>query len=1044
MGKVFPKNFENFAGVDLRSSDLTRKENLARSCKNGELSNGMGLRKRDGFKIVGQAGAFFKGGKISKYDRETGEITTEILGLAHHLFRLKRSSITVTRVAGSTTWDLRIADNSPTSPDQTLILEQGGSTYASLALSTPLAAPNDPGYTTIWGIAATISPTANFSCTFPLNSAEVLSVASSYVYNISTTFGNTLPTVSDVLPHLTSLPNIPGISGVPSLQDDCKLLAAEIVATTASTVSFSQVIGSVVLANCYPFILGPGGTPAASLTNADIETVDSNTKTISFYYWEPVPYFSSRMPTNSACYTGRMTPPVPYGTETVVPVQVNVYTTGGVLANVKQLPVLLGANNNAYVFSWGRGDIQSTVPETTKEPHDGFPYKYDGQSFYRAGLPKPSFSVASVGVTDIAQRSFIAVAEFTDNNGVLIESQPSDPLEGEYGTDCDFNFRIPFNWQVKAYDSVSVAGTPSSFTCLNAISDTAQVSDRVIVQNNAGRIDSPKVTGVNKTTGVITTDSGLTGTVALNSPIGLVDGASLGFKLASAKITAGTVNSATITVGFHSSIEIGDIVYVWDMNAPITGGDTISATVINKQATTLTLDKVVTTDITIPETSYVSTVAVSFYRTKAGGNLHYRIKKFPVPSWCGATIYELLVSDGVADANLGEQLIEPEIGKERDLPPKAAIGCLHQGTIVYTDIAGQPNTIAWADTASGLEAVPLASNYADVPSTDSGSVTAAFSDSEDRLIVAKPAELFSVTGDLIGGLFSAQTMSSDGVGISTQSSLVRVKNGTVAYGENGPILIQQGQVFTIFANGVYPAFKRLSAERLSKGCAFLDKDKRRVIFVPSVLIDQTPSSGDPGDTMWVFDYGNEGIWWDWETGVEQQWGGGGVYDDGDFFVFSHNLKASGITYPSIGGCFKRLAEPLDTGSNTLANYHDNYSPVEWEWVPAWEALGDPNANKSFVRVRFFSFYNPLDEDAKTVSLSTFTTYKNYYAGAAHFTSSVNFATTAQFEETIKLRSDKMRAIQFKLTNSQFNKSPHISGYEIEVTTDYAKDDLPEK
>lgn len=1040
MGKVFPKNLENFAGVDLRSSDLTRKENFARSCKNGELSNGMGLRKRDGVKIVGQAGAFFKGGKISKYDRQTGEITTEILGLAHHLFRLKRSSITVTRVAGSTTWDLRIIDNSPISPNQTLILEQGAAVYASLSLGNPLAAPNDPGYTTIWDVAATISPTANFSCTFPLNSAEVLSVASSYVYNISTTFGNTLPTVSDILPHLTSLPNIPSIAGVANLQDDCKLVAAEVVATTASTVTLSQVIGNAVLANCYPFILGPGAAPAASLTSADIETVDSNTKTISFYYWEPVPYFSSRMPTNSACYTARMTPPIPYGTETVIPVPANVYTTGGVLANIKQLPVILGANNNAYVFSWGRGDIQSTVFETTKEPHDGFPYKYDGQSFYRAGLPKPSFSVASVGVTDIAQRSFVAVAEFTDNNGVLIESQPSDPLEGDYGTDCDFNFRIPFNWQVKAYESVTVAGTPSSFNSTN-IAKVAQANDRVIVQNNAGRIDSPKITAVNKSTDLITTDSSLTGTVALNSPVGLVDGASLGFKFASAKITAGTVDSNTITVGFHSSIEIGDTIYVWDMNAPATGGDTISAVVTNKGATTLTLDKVVTTDITIPETSYVSTIAVSFYRTKAGGNLHYRIKKVPVPSWCGAAIYELLVSDNVADANLGEQLLEPEIGKERDLPPKAAIGCLHQGTIVYADIAGQPNTIAWADTASNLEAVPLASNYTDVPSTDSGSVTAALSDSEDRLIIAKPAELFSVTGDLVGGLFSAQVMSSDGVGISTQSSLVRVKNGTFAYGGNGPFLIQQGQIFTDFAKPVYPAFKKISVERLSKGCAFLDKDKRRVVLVPSVLVDRDASEGTPGDTMWVFDYGNEGIWWDWETGVEQQWGGGGVYDDGDLFVFSSNLKASGITYPAIGGCFRRLKEPLDVGSNTLANYHDNYSPVEWEWIPAWEALGDIDANKSFLRLRFFSFYNPLDEDSRTTSLSTISIYKNYYTGVAHFTSSINFSTTAQFEATLKLRSDKMRALQFKLTNSQFNKSQHISGYTFDVTTDYEKDDL---
>jgi len=90
------KLFQNFKGLDLRSSDLLREAGSATIAKNSNVRLNGGLDKRKGFQISGAAGGGWGGSSFNNVNTATGAITEELLSVSDDLYRLEAASFTVT------------------------------------------------------------------------------------------------------------------------------------------------------------------------------------------------------------------------------------------------------------------------------------------------------------------------------------------------------------------------------------------------------------------------------------------------------------------------------------------------------------------------------------------------------------------------------------------------------------------------------------------------------------------------------------------------------------------------------------------------------------------------------------------------------------------------------------------------------------------------------------------------------------------------------------------------------------------------------------
>lgn len=92
---VLPENFYEYAGVDYRSNDATRRPNFARDTTNVEYLADNSLGARAGCKIIAPSQG---GGGIAEYIKrdEKGIASSETLCIADRLYRYKKSTLTVT------------------------------------------------------------------------------------------------------------------------------------------------------------------------------------------------------------------------------------------------------------------------------------------------------------------------------------------------------------------------------------------------------------------------------------------------------------------------------------------------------------------------------------------------------------------------------------------------------------------------------------------------------------------------------------------------------------------------------------------------------------------------------------------------------------------------------------------------------------------------------------------------------------------------------------------------------------------------------------
>lgn len=1011
--KTFVKNFENFKGLDLKTSDLTKRQDFAKQCLNAEFSEGFSVRKRKGSQIIGQVGPFTRTHTYSYQDRTTGETKQELLAINDYLWRLKYEDITCIRTAGPASTGYRVTFGNFGGVDQYKfeLLENGtpvnmthpvtGATNAYLLLGTGLEIPGSTNYTSLLDLFESIDGVPNWSLSaYPSNSGRTTSAGTAYVIPLDNphTFATNIP--------LSSMYNyVAGVTRLVPIRVNVATNPAQI--TIQSFIDRDNNLIPMTRVNNQTI-----GSAAGSAAQLELGTVTGTGTgfTIRYYYWAPVPWYSSDYPTGFTTYKN----------ENKTPFDLS-YTQQG--NRQTPAPHFVNAANVCYLYT-GAQLTQGTglVPAA----YEFYPYKYDGISVYRSGLPQPVIQqiTTTVGTVPNGVYKYKAVFEFIDAQGNIVESQPSEAFSFTIsGGAKNILVWIPWLLQQKSltdpdYTTFSVGAVATNVLTLTA--NKFQIGDVVAFRDVSGvpiRFVTRLITAVNLGANQITIN-GPAVDVGLAEPI--VRNPFSGFKAGQDFNFVGAATSTTLTTNSSVGIEVGDIIFHRSSGAGLLES---TRKVVSYTATTVTLDS----PLTVNGEHFSLNGKIALYRTKSGGNLFYLVARYPLSGFN-------FLDDALLDTALGEQLIEPEIGKERDLPPRASVGCIHQGGMVYGGIWQQPNTLAWNDPISGLENAPLASNYTDVPSTITGPIVAVASENEDRLAVFKDYGYYDLPGDLLGGNFSIKTVREGDYGVSAQSSLVKVEESLIGVGPNGMVRVRDGQLSPDIGIPIGPPIYDNSNLELRQAISFIDYPRRRVICY-------LPSTDYVNPLIYVYDFGNGGIWFDWayQRGLLAPSSGGAVAalpgsSVPEVFTASRQIDGSLL----VGGIYKRSSNTVET-----LNYLDISNPITFTWRTAWEHLQDPSVSKQFLRLRIFSLYSTGEAQLYTNCTLGIQTFKNFYEAVAHMSTSVVFSTASQYQSTVKLRSDQMRAIQFVFSNNVVGESPHITGYEFVVAECYDKDDLAE-
>lgn len=1003
------KSFESFKGLDFKSVGITTEDGpYATQLYNVVRGRTFAIRSRYGLQWIGQPGGFLGMKAWSYFDPITGNTKQKFIAINDRLWRLESSSFTVAKVAGGNYgYSFLPNPNSTTSPRNTFLLNQSGVYLTVQATGTPTST-----FTNIYDLFTAIDGTANFNCTITsgVKFAKVNGNQTSST-NMTILAGHTY-NVTDYVIFINGATN--------------KLEKRLITATTGTTLTVEDW-GSFTIFDGQ--ILGPYAAPMTSIPFT--EDFQNNPTLISFNYWEEVADCNGlNAPFGSfyASYAADSTT-TPY-----------------------QPPVVVNTPKKAYIFTKAN---QNTL--TSNQNFEGYPHYYDGQTVARAGVPKMSPGTFSVAQTAAAGGLVVGSTykyklfwTCETPNGDFIEGQPT--LEASVTLTAGNDSVIitvphPGKSQVDLQLTLTAAtiGT-NTFT----VASTAGVKsgDRVTFMDTTGappnKLAERKVTSVTATT--IVFDG-----VAANLGAGLTIGinAQRGFNLRGATINGASAGNVLTVVTGHT-IRPGDSILFYNDSM-----SELVRNVVSTTATTITFDG---DPAPVGATAVTAKLAVTnrfyfvVYRTKGGGNVFYR-----VPSLASAnspllknnfnySFSTTATTDKATDAQLLEQLIEPVIGKERDLPPRASLGCLHQGGMAYSGIPDQQNTFAFSSLADGYEAVPLALNYADISSEQEGQIVGIVSDTEDRLSLFKEAAYAEASGSLDDNAFTIKNLREGDFGVSSQASIQKIKGINIGVGPLGLVQFSSGESDDESADSINAVIEQDDTKKLKRAVSCTDiTNTSYKITIPSPNIVPSQATNE----SFCFDYKSKR----WSTfGAAASFNircdsrfGMAVYKN-RFYQLSQQNNGSlfGETNPSTVASVNGLS----AGAGTRVLYCDTglLGPISI-FATEWQHLGEPSLDKIFLRFKIFRKIESFEQDEVPPDATyQIISYSNYNESTPIGRSVVTFTNYSDYEQFVLIPSRKARSMKFVVTNDLTGSSAaaswttvsplYLTGYEITVSTGY--------
>lgn len=980
--KTITQNFEEFIGLDLKSTALSRAPTALFECTNTRFGEGRSLRKREGYQIVGQRGNFISVFTYHYADPVSGESLEKVMALTStSLFELKTANLTI---SSGTNLNYSFGLNAATNTYR-LVINSNATPYQFGGLDyIDIGSGESPTTGTMGALQETIDAHATLVCAVPsgIEYAKIDGLQTG-VSSVTVDAGHTYA-IGDW-----------AIFVQPST---FTIGARKVSAVGATSITFDSAIWDTVSVQDNNYV-GPMAASAAGILfrTSNPSATGATSLNIPFYYWDVVPfttfhyYFDDSQPFRTIQNESR--------------------------------PIFINANNDLYVYT-------RSYDSSTLLPHGGYPFKFDGQNLYREGLPQaaaPTVAVGSAGsLTGTYKYRYAFVQIDNQGNEIIgrISDETSVDLTSDQGDLTMFNLMIDPS---PARKTAVVNGTQNGVTSITVDAGHGiKGGDYVIFYNRNPTPDAVIIRQISSTTNTTITIGGATVDVTDNDVIYIAK--NIGFNTKGAIVNGAQTNTRSLTVenstGQPNYFDVGDTLFFYDTLRDVY----TTREITSKTATTLVWTSAEGEAVDVDDNAIIScNLRIRIYRTKAGGNIFYELIDIPHDYSNLTTTY----SDNTADASLVVRLIEPDIGFEPDLPPRGAIACTHQGTRVISGIRGEPNTVGIYDPLN-VEGISLASQYFDIGSNIEDSITALASDTDNSLAIFKPNAYYSANGLLASGEVSITTESEGDYGISSQASVAKIKGAIFGVGTLGVVVIQNRTINTDIGSLINPVIQNNIALSIKQAVGVNDFTKRGYhLYIPATAIGSEVSL--------FFDYEN-GVWFhdDW---AEMTPSGGTAISDGLPYVASANGPSTSESAGRDGrGFVYRGLRLSSTFTQQAQLYADGDEAIERR-ISFLVTLGTPSIDKEFLRFKIWSLYNTGEASQFVTSSPTIRTYRNFQTSTLDTSSSMAFTASTIFEDTIKLKSNKARALQFTILDNTIHECLHLTGWEMVVALPYKEEDI---
>lgn len=1021
------QTFEDFRGLDYRASDITVDRFYARQIQNYEFGEGKTLVARGGFDPSGTGMRTYKLHTVSYFDQNTGATVQELLAIGGMVFRLKTFDVTID-YSGGTYGGYRHRWDSGNSRPVVDVTEGGVVQFTQRCDRLGHPPSGATTYENAYDFCSQINALSNFTCSLPPQSAKVnggvlVSEGSGVATQaITVDSGHTL-TAGDWV----AIPVV-SVSGF-----NIGMRFFQVSATTATTVTIyiTRREDFSILDNS---VIGPGMTHIAQLGRGSISNDalwTTSGHTLTFTYWDPIPWdsFPNELYRTVKDYEEGHQP------------FAHVQNDFG--SNAFRIPNATNADQSCFIFTHKKSrPLTKTISSVDYYPeidHIGKPFKYDGQSVYRAGVPPfqniLKYTTSGGSLTGAYKWSLRCVRK--DFRGVItkgnpIHIYPPNPLEDTLSSEAP-TFTIAPPWCLVPQDQVLIVnGNQTGVTTITVDTTSGKnfsLGDKVsLYDRSANRIaDTDYITAFTATS--ITVQG--TRDVNDNDAIIIKPYHGFAFRGGQPSGTYTSVNTIPMNTTHPHTIYVGDTVRIF------------TGIIYEERLVTGTTPTSITVDGPAVSGTANDTITVGWwyelYRTVAYGNTFYLESDNVYPSYVQI---QRDWSSSVADADLGRAMDVPQIGREHDLPPTMSIGAVHQGLLVGSGDAENPNTVYYSDPAleNPFEYFP-ATNAFDVPSKVPGNIAGIASDSDDRLAVFKPNAYYDVPGDLFQGSFVAVPVTEGDYGISSQASLAKIKGFTIGLGPLGFVAVKNGQLVETLSQDINPFF--WNNDQLDLELAGGVNDYTNRTYKCSVGYQQ----GTANETNYVFtlDYENGFVW-------KTQKFGSSVTDDNRPFTWSvYNGK---LYYQSIsnhrdvssgqpGTCvFVEVDFPSLT-SDAGARFFDWKSTIQYIYEFSPQHLDDPSRYKEYQWLELYALALPFDGwtiDGTFANL-TFNMTVEFFDPFATITESeiITFLNGTGIQK-VKAPSGKYRAMYARLTTDFISDAPRLTGFDWIVAPSYRKED----
>lgn len=525
------------------------------------------------------------------------------------------------------------------------------------------------------------------------------------------------------------------------------------------------------------------------------------------------------------------------------------------------------------------------------------------------------------------------------------------------------------------------------------------------------------------------------------------------------KVFTATTESITLTVGTDCSLSTGEDIFVdcyRNGTYDLSDQQMASGVVTSVTGTSITADITVTiagTYLFHDRNIITSGDFFTVYRSTVDNNDYYKLFETASNSY-GFSVATANPTDDIPDSSLGSEWLGPYSAElRRDPPPRCSMLESHQGLIIASGDRQAPNTIYWSSDA-GPENFSISDNQLDIYSSEESGISSIVSSNLDTLCVFKEKTLLPIQGDFGLSTISVLETQRGDVGIPSFGGWQRVRQSILFISNKGSRVLQgvgvesfdERPVSFFIGNSLDPDnVTILDAEKyiMQRIVSVHDTEKRRVIFyLPSEDVNEidgveyyTPNNNS---IALVIDY-SHAVWSTFKTPVEQNMAGGAVERGSDIIKISRYCDGTNYNCHTFKELTGELTVPLgdDLKVDSKYIYADNTEGIENIWRPQWNLFGTPSLRKEFNKIKMWCL-NALDRVAFTLRLRS---YNNFDEDTIETNTTLDFSDTTTKKVLKELKQGSCDSMMLEYYNNTLFENPTITGYELEIVSDYDPTDL---